>query len=83
MTSLTKNVVRKVETVMIRDAGRLRAAVVTLYPSGVIGIRPEKTRREELLPLAAVWDVAVKKRVATERKDKAAAKAAKKKARAK
>lgn len=79
MTSLKKQVTRKVEAAMIRDGGRLRAAVVTLYPGGVIGIRPEKTRREELLPVTAAWDVAVKRRVATERREKQAAKAAKKK----
>lgn len=81
MTSLKKKIVRRSEESLIRDAGKLRAAVVTLYPSGVIGIRPEKTRREELIPITAVWYAAVERRVAQERREKAAEKAARRKAR--
>lgn len=51
---------------MVRDAG-LRRIVVTLYPSGLLGLRPERRRREETLDAAAAWQFAVRTRVAAER----------------
>lgn len=75
MTDLNKPVRRRSDS-MVRDAGRMRKIVVTLYPHGFIGLRPEKTRREEVLPLQAAYDVAVKMRVARQRAEKQAARKA-------
>lgn len=69
MTDLNKAVKRRTNAT-IRDAGKVRRMVVTLYPGDVIGIRPEKTRREERTTLAAVYGLAVKQRVAIERAEK-------------
>jgi hypothetical protein len=69
MTALTKKVIRRSDTT-IRDEGKSRRIVITLYPSGVIGLRPEKTRREELLTVDAAWAAAVRMRVSRERADK-------------
>lgn len=66
MTDLRKPVKRR-SSELKRDRGRMRRIVVTLYPAGYIGLRLEKTRREETLPLIAAYDVAVKMRVALER----------------
>lgn len=71
MTDLNKAVKRRTNAT-IRDAGKVRRMVVTLYPGDVIGIRPEKTRREERTTLAAVYGLAVKQRVAQERTEKKA-----------
>lgn len=74
MTDLRKPVSRRTDTT-IRDAGKSRRLVVTLYPGDVIGVRPEKTRREERTTLAAVYDLAVKARVRLEQAEKRARKA--------
>ena len=66
MTTTLNKPVRRKSRETIRDAGRTYALVVTLYPNGLLGLRPERTRREELIPLAAVWFSAVKMRVAAE-----------------
>lgn len=74
MTALTKAVRRLTET-SVRDQGKSKRLVVTLYPGGlVLGLRPERTRREETITLDAVYSLAVKMRVSAERKAKAAAK---------
>jgi len=75
MTPLTKSVTRKSHTV-IRDRGRVRELVVTLYPNYTIGLRPHKTRQEEVTTLDAVYSLAVKQRVAKERAEKLAKKKA-------
>ena len=69
MTDLLKQVKRRTNAT-IRDDGKSRRLVVTLYPGGVIGLRPEKTRREELISVEAAWSQAVKMRVARERAEK-------------
>jgi hypothetical protein len=66
MTDLNRPVRRKSHTT-VRDASVRRRIVVTLYPSGVIGLRPEKTRREEALDIEAAYSIAVKSRVAREK----------------
>jgi hypothetical protein len=71
MTMLTKPVKRQTET-LVRDGAKRRNLVVTLYPGGVIGLRPSKTRREELLTLEAAYALAVRQRVAKERAEKKA-----------
>lgn len=71
MTDLHKQLQRRTSAT-IRDDGRARRIVITLYPGNVIGLRPEKTRREELLPVVAAWSTAVKMRVARERAERQA-----------
>lgn len=80
MTDLNKPVRRR-SFELKRDAGKMRRIVVTLYPAGFLGLRLEKTRREEVLPLQAAYDVAVKMRVASEKSKKAAERKAKKEGR--
>lgn len=69
MTPLTKPVTRKTEST-VRDGGKRRRLVLTLYPNGTLGLRPEKTRREERLTIEAAYDLAVRLRVIEERKAK-------------
>ena len=76
MTQLIKPV-KRVSDAMVRDAGKLKRLVVTLYPNQTIGVRPERTRREEIVTIAAVYSLAVKQRVALQQSAKRAAKAAK------
>jgi len=69
MTELRKRISRRSgET--IRDRGKFRRVVVTLYPSGVIGLRLERCRREEVLSIRAAWEHATKLRVASEQRDR-------------
>lgn len=80
MTDLHKPVKRRSHEFR-RDRGRLKRIVVTLYPAGMIGLRLERTRREEVLPLTAAYDVAVKMRVQHEKHEKARLRAEKRAAR--
>ncbi len=73
MTRLTKSVTRSTDN-EIRDGAKRRPLVITLYPGGVIGLRPSKTRREELLTVEAAYSLAIKQRVAKERAEKKARK---------
>lgn len=77
MTPLNTKVVRKTD-VMVRDGGKLRDLIVTIYPGGTLGLRPSKTRREEFISLIACYDKAVKNRIFTERRLKLEAKKARK-----
>jgi len=78
MTRLNKPI-RRVSDSPVREAGKLRPLVVTIYPNGTIGLRPSKTRREEIITLEAAWSLGVKQRVAREQAIQRAAKAAKRK----
>lgn len=69
MTDLQKRLSRRTNST-VRDGGKERRIVITLYPGGLIGLRPEKTRREELLTVEAAWSTAVKLRVSKERRVK-------------
>jgi hypothetical protein len=69
MTPLTRKVTRR-SSETYRDRSKLRRIVVTLYPSGIIGLRLEKTRTEETLPLCVAYETAVRARVAYERAQK-------------
>jgi len=73
MTALTKPITRRTDN-EIRDGAKRRTLVITLYPGGVIGLRPSKTRREELLTVEAAYGLAIKMRVAQERAEKQARK---------
>jgi hypothetical protein len=70
MTPLTRKVTRR-SSETYRDRSKLRRIVITLYPAGVIGLRLEKTRQEETLPLHLAYETAVRARVAFERAQKA------------
>jgi hypothetical protein len=65
MTPLRKPVRRRAAQ-CVRDAGHWREIVVTLYPSGLIGLRPAGTRREETLSIEAAYYGALKSRVLME-----------------
>lgn len=71
MTPLTKPVTRRPEE-RIRWPGGSKRLVVTLYPSGLLGLRPEKTRREEFIPLTHCYSVALKARIVREQAEKRA-----------
>lgn len=72
MSPLNKPVTRRSE-VTKRSAGKLLRICITLYPDGYLGLRLERSRKEETIDLAAVFDIAVKQRVAYERMLKAKA----------
>lgn len=72
-TSLNKPVSR-VSSETVRDMGKYRRLVVTLFPNGTIGLRPEGTRRTEVYPIDKLYDLALKARVYSERAAKKAAK---------
>lgn len=54
---------------------RGRTMVVTLYPGDVIGVRQSRTRKEYSIPLAWVYDAAVKAEVQRKRVEKKKARA--------
>jgi hypothetical protein len=69
MTTLTKPV-RRVATTTIREQGKNRNIVVVLRAPGLIGLRAAGCRREYQLPLDAVYAMAVKAHVASEKREK-------------
>jgi len=71
MTTPLHKPIRRRSNENVRCAGKPRALVVSLYPNGLIGIRPAGTRREETTSIEATYHRAIKERVlreATERK---------------
>ena len=62
MTTKLDKSVSRVSRELVRDGSKVRALVVTLYPSGDIGLRPQGTRREERYPLEAIYHLAIKSR---------------------
>ena len=62
MTPLLKTIARR--TV---NPHRGRRIVVTLESGDLIGLRHERTRRVEYVPIAAMFDYAIKARVMAER----------------
>ncbi len=77
MTPLNKAVTR-LAGITIRDGGKSRRLVTTLYPSDVLGLRPHGTRREEFIRLDDLYFYAVKKRVMAQQAERKAAKKRKK-----
>ena len=69
MTDLKSPVTRRSDTV-VRDGTKRRRLVITIYPNDCIGLRPERTQREELLSIDSAYSLAVKQRVAKERAEK-------------
>ena len=74
MTTKLEKQVSRVSKESVRDGSKWRKLVVTIYPNGTIGIRPQGTRREELSTLEGVYHSAVKARVAAARAAKLKAK---------
>lgn len=75
-TQLKKSVKRKTNG-HIRNGGRPRQLIVTLYTSDVIGIREQGRRQEEFISIESAYFYAIRNRMAVERMDKAKAKKAK------
>ena len=69
MTPLARKVTRR-SSETYRDRSKLRRIVITLYPTGIIGLRLEKTPQEETLPLRLAYESAVRARVAFQRTQK-------------
>ncbi len=61
-----KPVARVLDRALVRDGGKERTLIVTLYPEGTIGLRMSGTRkdREEIISAAAVYQTAIRLRVA-------------------
>jgi len=68
-TPLHKSIKRR-SNELRRERGELRAIIVTLYPAGYIGLRLHGTRREETIPIEAVYERAVKMRLAMEQPER-------------
>lgn len=75
MTKLKKPV-RRISDEWVREQGKLRPIVVSVYPGDVIGFRLMGTRREERTTIRACRDLAIKLRVRSEKREKKAAKEA-------
>lgn len=73
-TNLTKPVKRRTSET-VRERSKLKRIIVTIYPGGesgpFFGLRLEKNRTEERLPIGAAWSLAVKMRVMAARADRA------------
>lgn len=65
-----------------RDRGKYRKLIVTLYPAGMIGLRLEGTRKEETIMIEAVYERAIKMRLAFEKAEKEKRRKAKRQGRA-
>lgn len=75
-TRLSKPVARETGA-FVRDRG-LRPLIVTLHDS-FLELRPRGLRRGEVIDLAAIFGLAVRKRILLEKAERAAAKKAKRK----
>lgn len=65
--TIRSGIVRRLTRATVREAGKLRQLVITIYPGDIIGLRPLGTRREEKIEMRAVYDRAVINRVNAER----------------
>ena len=77
MTPL-KSKITRMTGAEVRDRGKYRRLVISLYPNDTIGLRPEKMRKEEIVSIESCYVLAIKQRVAQERRDKLALKKARK-----
>jgi hypothetical protein len=72
MTTDLKKPVKRRSYEMCRDrSGKLRALIVTIYPTGFIGLRLEGTRREEEITIMQAYDRAIMMRLELESAEKA------------
>ncbi len=74
MTRLTKRVERETEA---RGWRGKRVIIVALLPGDVIELREKGTRKRWIVPVGAVYDIAVKAEVAAAKRAKAEARKAK------
>ena len=65
MTDLSKRVARR--TISLHRGRRL---IVTLEPGDMVGVRLERCRQVEYMPVSAIYDMAVKARVLSDRNNK-------------
>jgi hypothetical protein len=72
MTKLSKPVRRVTERAIIFEGGSPRPMIVSQYPNGVLGFRPQGLRREELISVLACYSLAVKQRVREEMNERKA-----------
>lgn len=79
-TELNKRL-KRVTQEAVRNGGKPRRLVVTLYPGDTVGIRQQGCRKEEFISIASVYFYAIRNRVAVERMEKAKARKAKRGAR--
>lgn len=77
MTTKLNKPVKRMSNELIRDRSKLRGLVITLYPAGHIGLRLAGCRSEETIPLAAVYERAIKMRLAQQAREKDERRAAK------
>lgn len=68
-TKLTKPVARD-SNELIRDRGKMRSLIITVYPNGMIGLRMKGCRTEETISMRSCYDSAIKQRVMAERREK-------------
>jgi hypothetical protein len=69
MTRTTKPVTRET-TARVREVGQMRPVVITIEPSGIVTLRAKGTRQSYSLPVDALYDLAVKKAVEAERRQR-------------
>lgn len=81
MTTELKKPIKRRTMERVRDGGKPRRLVVTLYPTGFIGLRQEGRRKEETVTIEGVYQYAIRNRLAVERMEKAKAKKAKREGR--
>lgn len=74
-TRITKPV-RRITQESFRDRSKFRDVIVTIYPLR-IGLRLQGLRNEESIPIAAVYERAVKMRLASEYRERMEKKAQK------
>lgn len=64
---MTRGKVKRETSATVRDGGRERQVIVTVYPDGTLGFRLKRTRREYCLSAAACFNRAVAQAAAAER----------------
>ncbi|MES2972406.1 MAG: hypothetical protein V4757_02310 [Pseudomonadota bacterium] len=71
MTTPSTKPVHRETSAFVRDGSKLKPLIATIHGSLLI-LRPKGTRRPEVIDLGAVWQGAVKNRVALERAERKA-----------
>lgn len=77
MTTKLNKQIKRITNELRRDRSHNRNIIITLYPSGVIGLRLKGLRSEETIPMQVVYERAVKMRLAAEQRTKDEKRAAK------
>lgn len=71
MTTPLDKAVSRVSYTVWRDKGKARRLVIKLHPEGLLGIRPQGTRREDFIDFASCLNIAIQRRAVAERARKA------------